>query len=60
MATETFFLPGYGVVVDAEDGDEVFIPGYGVVVNNPAPVGGANPKGPLGMPLHEPFGGPVG
>ena len=37
MATETFFLPGYGVVVDAEDGDEVFIPGYGVVVNNEAP-----------------------
>ena len=31
MATETFFLPGYGVVVDEEDGDEVFIPGYGVV-----------------------------
>jgi hypothetical protein len=36
MATETFFLPGYGVVVDAEDGDEVFIPGYGVVANNEA------------------------
>ena len=36
MATETFFLPGYGIVVDEEDGDEVFIPGYGVVVNNPA------------------------
>ncbi len=36
MATETFFLPGYGIIVDEEDGDEVFIPGYGVVVNNVA------------------------
>jgi hypothetical protein len=36
MATETFFLPGYGVVVDANDGDEVFIPGYGIVANEAA------------------------
>ena len=25
-----------------------------------AAVGGVNPKGPLGMPLHGPFGGPIG
>ena len=36
MATETFFLPGYGIVVDEEDGDEYFLPGYGVVANNEA------------------------
>ncbi|KKL50569.1 hypothetical protein LCGC14_2304170 [marine sediment metagenome] len=29
-----------------------------VVVRPPA-AGGANPKGPLGMPLHGPFGGPI-
>ena len=57
MATETFFLPGYGIVVDAEDGDEVFIPGYGVVVNNLAAGG---PRGPLGHPLHGPLAGPIG
>ncbi len=34
MATKTVFLPGYGIVVDPEDGNEVFLPGYGVVVNN--------------------------
>jgi len=39
MATETFFLPGYGVVVDTEDGDEVFLPGYGVVIRNEALAG---------------------
>jgi hypothetical protein len=41
MATETFFLPGYGVVVDEQDGvvvdeqdgDDVFVPGYGVLSN---------------------------
>ncbi len=37
MATKTVFLPGYGIVVDPEDGNEVFLPGYGVVVNNSAP-----------------------
>ena len=36
MATKTVFLPGYGIVVDPEDGNEVFLPGYGVVVNRPA------------------------
>ena len=27
---------------------------------HPAAAAGANPKGPLGMPLHGPFGGPIG
>lgn len=36
MATETYFLPGYGIVVDEEEGDEYFLPGYGVVANNEA------------------------
>jgi len=58
MATETFFLPGYGVYVDEATGDEVFIPGYGVIKDEAA-AGVANPKGPLGHPLHGPFGGPV-
>ena len=60
MATETYFLPGYGIVVDEGDGDEYFLPGYGVVANNEAAAAGANPKGPLGMPFHGPFGGPIG
>ncbi len=34
-------------------------PGIGVPGFVPA-VGGVNPKGPLGMPLHGPLGGPVG
>ncbi len=35
---------------------------HGSVIVNilPAAVGGANPKGPFGMPLHGPFAGPVG
>jgi len=36
MATETFFLPGGGIIVDAEEGDEYIFPGYGVVVNRPS------------------------
>ncbi len=38
MATKTVFLPGYGIVVDPEDGNEVFLPGYGVVVNRSATI----------------------
>ena len=31
MATKTRFLPGYGVLVDAESGNERMVPGWGAV-----------------------------
>ncbi len=31
MATKTRMIPGYGVLVDAESGNEQMLPGWGVV-----------------------------
>ncbi len=42
MATKTRYLPGYGVLVDAESGNERFLPGYGVVAMNEAATGALN------------------
>lgn len=46
-------------VVDKEDGRTIVLPG-GPFVTQAVAAGGANPKGPLGMPLHGPFAGPIG
>jgi hypothetical protein len=43
MATEAFYLPGYGISIDADDGDEVFLPGNGLIANRgPAFAGDGN------------------
>ena len=34
MATKTKYLPGFGVLVDNESGEEKFLPGFGVVAQN--------------------------
>lgn len=36
MAVKTYILPGFGVVVDLEDGKTHILPGFGVVANSPA------------------------
>ena len=57
MAAE-WFVSGCGQI--HEDGeDEWFVPGCGQINEDQAVVAGANPKGPLGMPLHGPLGGPI-
>ncbi len=59
MAKRQSFLPGYGYIVE-EDDEESFLPGYGYVKEDQADAPAAGgPKGPLGHPLHGPFGGPV-
>lgn len=62
MAIRVSILPGYGVVVEDSTTRTSLLPGYGVVVETAeeAAPGGANPKGPLGHPLHGPLGGPIG
>lgn len=42
MATKTRVLPGYGIIVDPEDGKTRVLPGYGIIASRaaPAPVGG--------------------
>jgi len=42
MATKTRYLPGYGVIVDVESGDEKMLPGYGAVTMNEAAAGTLN------------------
>ena len=36
MAVKTYILPGFGVVVDLEDGKTRILPGFGAVANSPA------------------------
>jgi hypothetical protein len=37
MATKTRYLPGFGVLVAAESGDEKYLPGFGAVAISPSP-----------------------
>lgn len=58
-----WFMPGIGGIfqggmIDEDGTEEYFVPDVGMI-NEDQAAAGANPKGPLGMPLHGPFGGPV-
>ena len=42
MATETVFLPGFGIIEDEESGDTFTLPGGGVAQENAAAAGALN------------------
>lgn len=48
-----------GFVIDEDGTDEYMLPVGFVINEDQAAAAAANPKGPLGMPLHGPFGGPI-
>lgn len=48
-----------GFVIDEDGEDEYMLPVGFVINEDQAAAVTANPKGPLGMPLHGPFGGPI-
>ena len=59
-----WFMPGVdalfqGGMIDEDGTEEYFVPVVGYLNEDQAAAGGANPHGPLGHPLHGPFGGPL-
>jgi len=50
---------GMGTIAGGTDGIDNGHRFDDFIINETAAAGGANPKGPFGMPLHGPFGGPI-
>ena len=52
-------MPLSGVMIDEDGTEEYFIPALGMFNEDQAAAVAGGPKGPLGHPLHGPFGGPI-
>ena len=58
MADRQWVIPGGGAIHE-EGTEEYVLPGVGAIAEDQAAAVTGGPKGPLGHPLHGPFGGPV-
>ncbi len=59
-----WFMPGIdalfrGGMIDEDGTEEYFVPRAGMLNEDQAAAVAGGPKGPLGHPLHGPFGGPI-
>jgi len=59
MSTRQYITPFGYVANETANQEQQYITPFGSVQDVNQPSTGANPKGPLGMPLHGPFAGPV-